>query len=463
VRAVYDVGGRDLREALTAHPQARRRAGALGAGAQVVAWFGGEFADVRLSGCGLCAVPAGGCPSPGLDGRESPPPGAAVAASVWRSWHRPPRPVLTDCSGLTRRDKLLFARLETLAPRCARRHAYMTVSSVVFCHHVSVTLMTVMSESSAVAGSRIAPDTSEAQAAGAAVRTTARPAASMSRRPESTGPPEEFYNEAEASKYAVSSRMASVQTALALRCLDLLALAPDSPALLLDVGCGTGISGGVLTDAGHHWLGADISRPMLSVALDAETEGDVLQADAGLGVALRTGVLDGAVSVSALQWLCSADNSSQVPVRRLNAFFATLYAALRHSARAALQFYPESAAQLDMITAAAMRAGFSGGLLVDYPNSAKAKKYFLVLTAGPPAKGAAAPQPLGVDDGGRGARGAVQNEPRRASQPARPRRKKLDAPSRRDLVIGKKDRRRRQGRDTKEDSKFTGRKRRVQF
>lgn len=35
-----------------------------------------------------------------------------------------------------------------------------------------------------------------------------------------------------------------------------------------------------------------------------------------------------------------------------------------------------------MITTAAMKSGFSGGLVVDYPNSTKAKKYFLVLEAG---------------------------------------------------------------------------------
>lgn len=29
-----------------------------------------------------------------------------------------------------------------------------------------------------------------------------------------------------------------------------------------------------------------------------------------------------------------------------------------------------------------MKSGFSGGLVVDYPNSAKAKKYFLVIEAG---------------------------------------------------------------------------------
>lgn len=35
-----------------------------------------------------------------------------------------------------------------------------------------------------------------------------------------------------------------------------------------------------------------------------------------------------------------------------------------------------------MVTSQAMKAGFFGGLVVDYPNSSKAKKYFLVLMTG---------------------------------------------------------------------------------
>ena len=35
-----------------------------------------------------------------------------------------------------------------------------------------------------------------------------------------------------------------------------------------------------------------------------------------------------------------------------------------------------------MITNAAMKNGFTGGLIVDYPNSKKAKKYYLFLIAG---------------------------------------------------------------------------------
>ena len=35
--------------------------------------------------------------------------------------------------------------------------------------------------------------------------------------------------------------------------------------------------------------------------------------------------------------------------------------------------------QMELITQQAMRAGFTGGVLVDYPNSTKAKKYEMLL------------------------------------------------------------------------------------
>lgn len=279
-----------------------------------------------------------------------------------------------------------------------------------------------------------------------------------SRRPEHTAPATEFYSSVGAAKYAASSRMAQVQTSLAERCLELLALPPRDSAFLLDIGTGTGLAGDVLTAAGHHWVGSDISLSMLDEALERDVAGDLILADAGHGVPFRMGTFDGAVSVSAVQWLCNADHAHHNPWKRLNLFFATLYASLRKSARAVLQFYPENLAQIDLLTTSAMRAGFSGGLLVDYPNSAKAKKYFLVLTAGPPAKGAAAPKPLGVAEED----GQVRVGSRRP-QKKKLRKKGDDAVTRKDWVISKKDRRRRQGHQTKHDSKYTGRKRRVQF
>ena len=164
--------------------------------------------------------------------------------------------------------------------------------------------------------------------------------------------------------------------------MQMLAIPKRSPRLLLDIGCGSGISGGVLSEHGHQWVGLDISHAMLDVATAHENEGDLVHADMGHGFGFRPGTFDGAVSVSALQWLCSAEQKCQNPYKRLNRFFQSLYACLIRGARCAFQFYPSNPEQMEMITNAAMKNGFTGGLIIDYPNSKKAKKYYLFLMAG---------------------------------------------------------------------------------
>lgn len=117
--------------------------------------------------------------------------------------------------------------------------------------------------------------------------------------------------------------------------------------------------------------------------------------DIGQGLPFKPGMFDGAVSISALQWLCYANKASHNPTKRLYSFFSTLYACLSRSARAVLQFYPENGEQVELITAQATKAGFYGGVVVDFPNSAKAKKMFLVLMTG----GAAPlPKALGIEN-----------------------------------------------------------------
>ena len=58
---------------------------------------------------------------------------------------------------------------------------------------------------------------------------------------------------------------------------------------------------------------------MLSVALERETDGDLLLSDLGQGLPLRPHSFDGAVSISAVQWLCNADKTGAVPRLRLKA------------------------------------------------------------------------------------------------------------------------------------------------
>eukprot|EP01050_Picozoa_sp_SAG11_P023574 SAG11_NODE_4775_length_1770_cov_2.196888_1_plen_271_part_00 len=227
-------------------------------------------------------------------------------------------------------------------------------------------------------------------------------------RPEHTAPPELFYNDVEASKYTQNSRMIQIQRTMSERAIELLALPEGTSLLLCDIGCGSGLSGEVLEESGHNWIGCDISSPMLSIAVQRDNEGDVFCLDIGTGLPFRPGTLDGAISISAIQWLCNADKRSHVPQKRLALFFSSLYrgtsacpparalrplrspplfrsiqpslsctalqtellrmhsshqllwsrqlVALARGARAVLQFYPESAAQMELITTAAMKA-----------------------------------------------------------------------------------------------------------
>ena len=63
----------------------------------------------------------------------------------------------------------------------------------------------------------------------------------------------------------------------------------------------------------RHLQGFDVSQAMLDVAADREVEGDLCLQDLGQGMPLRAGVFDGAISISAIQWLCNAARSLAHP------------------------------------------------------------------------------------------------------------------------------------------------------
>jgi 18S rRNA (guanine1575-N7)-methyltransferase len=200
-------------------------------------------------------------------------------------------------------------------------------------------------------------------------------------RPEGALPPDAYYNETEARKYDSSSRIINIQESITNRAIEMLCLPAGKCCYILDIGCGSGLSGQALEDAGHVWVGCDISTSMLEVAAERESElGDLVHSDMGQGLPFRPGTFDGVISISALQWLCYSNSSLQDPKLRLNRFFSSLYGVLKKDARAVLQFYPENAEQAVLIAQCASRVGFAGGVVVDYPNSSKAKKYYLCLS-----------------------------------------------------------------------------------
>lgn len=120
----------------------------------------------------------------------------------------------------------------------------------------------------------------------------------------------QHYDVEEARSYTGRTRIAQIQRELTARALELLELPAadqcanvsiflytskpnDRPAikhnivqnaqapLLLDIGCGSGLSGEVLTEAGYDWLGLDIAPAMLRIAQQNQARGDLILADIG--------------------------------------------------------------------------------------------------------------------------------------------------------------------------------------
>lgn len=244
------------------------------------------------------------------------------------------------------------------------------------------------------------------------------------------------------------------------RALELLDL--KTPSLLLDIGCGSGLSGEILSavpeDEGgpHIWVGMDISASMLDIALQRDVEGDLMLSDIGQGVPFRAGSFDAAISISAIQWLCNAESSEVSSAGRLSRFFNGLYASLKRGGRAVCQFYPKNDEQRGMITSAAIKAGFGAGILEDDPGTKNAKLY-LVLTVGGGE----------IETGNGDITGVVKGMDGVDVLDAR---RKHREKGRKDIkkgskawILGKKEQMERKGKVVKNSSKYTGRKRNIAF
>ncbi|KAI0798023.1 S-adenosyl-L-methionine-dependent methyltransferase [Abortiporus biennis] len=282
-------------------------------------------------------------------------------------------------------------------------------------------------------------------------------------RPELIAPPEIYYGDVEATKYTNNTRIQQIQADMTYRALELLNLPPDEPAFLLDIGCGSGLSGEILDEEGYTWVGVDVAPSMLEVALEREVEGDLFLQDIGQGFGFRPGSFDGAISISVLQWLLNAETShpTSSPPHRLTRFFTTLHSALRNPSRAILQFYPTSDDQIQLITSIAQKAGFGGGVVVDYPNSKKARKVFLCLFVG----GGGSQVPKGLDgEEVEAGEDQAKFESRREKSGKRGKDGKRKSIKDRDWILRKKELYRQRGKESiPRDSKYTGRKRKTVF
>ncbi|KIW17619.1 hypothetical protein PV08_04814 [Exophiala spinifera] len=271
-------------------------------------------------------------------------------------------------------------------------------------------------------------------------------------RPEDLLPPDLYYNDTESAKYTTSSRIQAIQASMTNRALELLDL--DKASFILDIGCGSGLSGEILSEDGHIWVGMDISPSMLDIALQRESvEGDLFLADMGQGIPFRAGAFDAAISISAIQWLCNAETSGVSPEGRLRRFFDGLYASLRRGGRAVCQFYPKNEQQRTMISQAAVRAGFGAGILEDDGGTKNVKTYLVLSVGGGDITGTVSRMDNVDIEDGRKMRDALHRRNGR----------KGDVKGSKQWVMNKKEKMRSKGKIVKTDSKYTGRRRGPKF
>jgi len=184
-------------------------------------------------------------------------------------------------------------------------------------------------------------------------------------------------------------------------------------------------------------------------------EGDLFLADMGQGVPFRAGSFDAAVSISAVQWLCNAESSGVSPEGRLRRFFDGLYASLRRGGRAVLQFYPKNETQRNMISQAAIRAGFGAGILEDDGGTKNVKTYLVLSVGGGD-----------ITERVRGMEGVDVEDGRRVREARMASAKKgkdRDGKGGKAWVLKKKEKMRGKGKVVKTDSKYTGRRRGPKF
>ena len=249
---------------------------------------------------------------------------------------------------------------------------------------------------------------------------------------------------------------------MAERCLEILAIPENKHPIILDIGCGSGLSGQVLSDNDYEWVGVDISKAMLDVAKGNEVEGDLINLDMGQGLPFRAGSIDYAISVSAIQWLCIAEKAKYNPYKRLKCFFNSLFKCLSIGARCAFQFYPANPEQLELITFSAFSCGFSGGVVTDFPHSSKKRKFYLFLQAGETKESIEEVMKSIPKNEEENDSGEEEDEKVEVGREKRNRKRKKDRKKvykSREWIMKRKDRQRQKGFDVRKDTKFTGRKR----
>lgn len=192
--------------------------------------------------------------------------------------------------------------------------------------------------------------------------------------PEMTAPAEYYYNDEESMKYDNNSRINKIQYDMTNRALELLNIKKNNK-LILDIGCGSGISGNCLEDHGYEWVGMDIAPSMLKICNQNLNATGLLCADIGKPIPFKTEAFEYAICISVAQWLFQSFKTEDDPYKRIRCFFKSLHRIIRK--KCVLQVYC-SEKELAIFMKEGKVAGFYVSTVIDNKGT-KNSKIFIVL------------------------------------------------------------------------------------
>jgi len=155
------------------------------------------------------------------------------------------------------------------------------------------------------------------------------------------------------------------------------------PELLLDLGCGSGLSSRTCSREGFFVIGVDVSTCMLALASPTSVgdggtlDFDRIQCDISHPLPFRAEVFDRAVSISAAHYMCEATRT-QTAQQRCGTLLTSIYQSLVPGGRCALQFYPgDEVAHTDLLLRSALGSNLRACLVVDQPHHTQARRWYL--------------------------------------------------------------------------------------
>jgi|ERR1712137_10219 len=143
--------------------------------------------------------------------------------------------------------------------------------------------------------------------------------------------------------------------------------------VILDVGCGSGLSTKILTQLNYIPIGMDLSLPMLNLARNEIQKpfNQLCVVDFSQHLPFRDCSFDLIISISAIQWLVDVNNQK--------VFFGHLYRMMTPHGKGVFQFYPTDKSHALSILEASRSIGFHSELVLDYPHRNPQRKWFLCI------------------------------------------------------------------------------------